>query len=980
MRFASPLALLLLLAVPYFVWLGWPRLVHRRRRDTLSLTLRLLIVVLIIFGLAGLQTVQAADRLAVIFLIDASDSIDAAARAQATTYVQDALQSMTPNDRAGIVVFGRNALVERPASVVDTFEGFASTPVGLETNLAEAIRLGMAMFPPDSARRLVILSDGAQTLGNAMEAARLAAATNVQIDVVPLRRDPGPEMLVGDVRLPASVNEGEIFDLGVTVESTMAGVANLTILSGGAVLETRTVELQSGENDFVLSLRAPRQGFTDFQVRVDPVGNEDTYYQNNELAGFTEVTGPPRILLIAANPDEVAALRPALEGAGLTIDVAAPGDLPIGLAPLAAYKSIVLANVPATALTEQRMRVLQTYVRDLGGGLVVIGGPESYGVGGYYLTPLEDVLPVDIQIKDQRRIPRLTMVYAIDRSGSMEIVGPSGVTNLELAKEAARRSINFLYERDRAGVISFDSNPQWLVPIQFVANRDSMINQIGALRPGGGTDIYAAVAEIARTLPADPSTLRHVILLTDGGSSPVGVAEMVRQLNEEHGITLSVIAIGQNSPGFLAESAAAGHGTYYSLVDVLSIPQVFAAETVLATRTYIVEEDFAPVLTANSPILRGIPSVPSLRGYVATSAKATATTILTAPVGGYNDPLLASWQYGLGRVVAWTSDATTRWAQDWTTWEHFQRFWSQAIRSTIVEGAGNVLEGRVERRDGRSVLVVEARDEDGAYINGLNLDASVIDPQLDAQNVQLRQVAPGQYEVAFEPQREGAYFIRIAGTAGGESEPTNIGAAQTTGWVLSYSPEYQLRETDEALLDRMAEVTGGRNVSAALPGDVFRHDIREERASTALWPYLLLAALLLLPLDIAVRRVIITRSDLARLRLWLRQKLGLREPALEQATLARIAALKGAKERATSTAASSMVAEALRAKAGESAPRGDGVATDQPIVPPVVARQAAVRSIEHADVDMDAEPEPEPPLTTGSLASRLAERRRQRKD
>ncbi|MCC7209716.1 MAG: VWA domain-containing protein [Anaerolineae bacterium] len=974
MRFASPLALLLLLAVPYFVWLGWPRLAHRRRRDSLSLALRLLIVGLLILGLAGLQTVQAADRLAVIFLVDASDSIDAAAREQATAYIRDALQSMTPNDRAGIVVFGRNALVERPASVVDAFEGIASTPVGLETNLAEAIRLGMAMFPPDSARRLVILSDGAQTLGNAMEAARLAAATNVQIDVVPLRRDPGAEMLVNDVRLPASVNEGEVFDLGVTVESTMAGVANLTILSGGAVLETRTVELQTGENDFVLSLRAPRQGFTDFQVRVDPVGSEDTYYQNNELAGFTEVTGPPRILLISANSDEVAALQPALEGAGLTIDVAAPGDLPIGLAPLAAYKAVVLANVPATALTEQRMRVLQTYVRDLGGGLVVIGGPDSYGVGGYYQTPLEDVLPVDIQIKDQRRIPRLTMVYAIDRSGSMEIVGPSGVTNLELAKEAARRSINFLYERDRAGVISFDSSPQWLVPIQYVANRDSMVDQIGALRPGGGTDIFSAVTEIARTLPADPSTLRHVILLTDGGSSPVGVVETVRQMHDEHGITLSVIAIGQNSPGFLAESAAAGHGTYYSLADVQSIPQVFAAETVLATRTYIVEEEFAPVVTANSPILRGIVSVPSLRGYVATSAKETATIVLTAPVGGYNDPLLASWQYGLGRVVAWTSDATTRWAQDWTTWQDFQRFWSQAIRSTIVEGAGNALEARVEQRDGRSVLVVEARDEDGGYINGLNLDASVIDPRLEAQNVRLRQIAPGRYEADFEPRSQGAYFIRVAGASGGESGSGTVAAAQTAGWVLSYSPEYQLRDTDEALLDRMAEITGGRNVAAAPPGDVFRHDIREERASTALWPYLLLLAVLLLPVDIAVRRVIITRSDLARLRAWLRHKLGLRDPELQPATSTRIAALKDAKQRATGPAAAAVDAlRATSAKAREPGAPDDDGSPPQP-------RAEPTPQVTYAEPELRDEPEPEPPLAAGSLASRLAERRRQRKE
>ena len=972
MRFATPLALLFLVSVPYFVWLGWPRLAHRRRRDMLSLGLRLLIVLMIIFGLAGLQTVQAADRLAVIFLIDLSDSIDSTARAQAENYVREALAAMTPNDRAGIVVFGRNALVERPVSSSSELLNLTSAPVRLDTNLAEAIRLGMALFPADVARRLVILSDGIETLGNAMEAARLAAATNVQIDVVPLRRSPGPEVLVGEVRLPTTVNEGETFDLAVTVESTMAGSANLTILSGGALLQSRTVNLEVGSNDFVLSLRAPRQGFTDFQVRIDPVGAEDTYYQNNELAGFTEVTGPPRVLMIAQDPEEIAALLPVMEQAGLIIDVAAPGDLPIGLAPLAAYRAVVMANVPATALTEGRMRVLQTYVRDLGGGLVVIGGPESYGVGGYYQTPLEEVLPVEIQIRDQRRIPRLTMVYAIDRSGSMEIVGPSGVTNLELAKEATRRSINFLYERDRVGVISFDSNPQWLVPLQFVASRDAIIAQIGALRPGGGTDIFAAVSEIARTLPADPSTLKHVILLTDGGSSPVGVVETVRRMHDEHGITLSVIGIGQFIPGFMAEAAAAGRGSYYTLSDLQTIPQVFAAETVLATRTYIVEETFAPVLTASSPIMRGIATLPPLRGYVATTPKPTATIVLTAPVGGYNDPILASWQYGLGRVVAWTSDATTRWSRDWTGWEGFQRFWSQAIRSTIVEGTGNSLETRVEARNGHSVLVVEARDENGAFINSLSLDASVIDPRLAAQEVRLRQVAPGRYEAEFTPTREGAYFIRVAGAGADESSG---GVAQTTGWVLSYSPEYRLRETNTTLLEDIAALTGGRDVTGQ-PATVFRHDIREERAATALWPYLLLLAVFLLPMDIAVRRVIITRSDVRRLRDWTRQKLGLRDPVETQVTSARLAALKDAKQRATGAMPAATVAPEIAPSPSSEARVGATSVSPQaelaPLAPPA-------RTAEPVPVDRSPLPS-EPATTAGALASRLAQRRRQRRE
>ncbi len=971
MQFATPAALILALTIPFFVWYGLPRLPYRRRRDTASLLLRLLIVALIILSLAGLQTVQASDKLAVVFLVDASDSLDAAARAQAEQYIREAMARMTTDDRAGVVVFGKNALVERPVSTVKEFGGITSTPVRLDTNIAEAIRLGLAMFPADAARRLVVLSDGVETLGSAVEAARLAAAIGVQIDIVPLRRSPSPEVLITDLRLPTTVNQGEEFDLGVTIESQVATPANIIVLSRGTVIRTVTVDLKVGVNNFVLPpLRVPQPGFTDLQVRVDPLNAEqtDTFYQNNELAGFVEVTGPPRVLIIAQRPEEAAALLPAMRQAGLTVDIQAPADLPIGVAPLAAYKAVVLANVPATALTEQRMRVLQSYVRDLGGGLVVIGGPDSYGVGGYYQTPLEETLPVEMQLKDQMRIPRLTIVYVIDRSGSMEVASPSGVTNLELAKEAARRSINFLFERDRAGVLSFDSNPQWLVPIQFVSNRAAMIQQIGALRPGGGTDIYAAVQELLRTLPSDPSTLKHVILLTDGGADPAGIIETVRIMNEQHGITVTSIGIGLGIPPFMPEIARVGKGTYYNLMDVQNIPQIFAAETVLATRSYIIEEAFFPVLTANSPIMRGIDSVPPLLGYVATTAKPTATVILTAPVQGYDDPLLVSWQYGLGRVVAWTSDATGRWAQEWTAWEGFQRFWSQVIRSTILEGLNSTLEARVEQHNGRSVLIVEARDAQGAFLNGLNLSASVVDPNLGGQGITLRQVAPGRYEAEFDANREGAYFIRVAGAQG--SAESGLGVAQTAGWVLSYSPEYRLRDTDTALLETIAELTGGRNIADSTER-AFRRDVQEVRGAASLAPWLLLLALLLLPFDIAVRRVVITPTDLQKLRAWAQKRFGGRigDSQAAQVQSARMAALKGAKVRAMTSSAPA-ISGSEPSLAAPSLPSEPSAPKESPSGAPSVPREAS------------KPPAPPPPTAqSGALAARLAEKRRQqRKD
>jgi uncharacterized membrane protein len=963
MRFATPIALVLLVVLPFFIWLGLPRVAHRRRRDTISLILRCSIVVLIVLGLAGLQTVQTADRLAVVFLVDASDSIDRNALSTAETYIRDAMSRMTVDDQAGIVVFGKNALVERPISSVREFAGISSTPVRLDTNIAEAIRLGLAMFPADVAKRLVILSDGVETLGAASEAARLAAATGVEIDVVPLRRQDGPEVLVSNISLPTSVNQEETFDLSITVESRIATLANLTILAGGAVIDSQVVELQAGANNYVIPLKQSTQGFTNFQVQVEPVSADgaDTFYQNNELSAFTEVTGPPRVLLVADDPNEAAALIPAMDQAGIEYDTATSADLPIGLAPLAGYKTVILANISATQLNDRQMEALQSYVRDLGGGLVVIGGPNSYGVGGYYQTPLEEVLPVEMQIRDQERIPRLTMIYVIDRSGSMEAVGSSGVTNLELAKEAARRSLDFLTERDRAGVLSFDSNPQWLVEIQNVDNRARMESQIGALRPGGGTDIFAAISELARSLPNDPSTLKHVVLLTDGGADPQGVVDIAREMHENYGVTITSIGIGTNVPPFMEDIAQVAGGTYYNLADLATIPQVFAAETVLATRSYIVEQEFVPGLTANSAIMRGINAVPPLLGYVATTAKPTATVILNAP--GFNDPLLATWQYGLGRVVAWTSDATSRWATNWTGWNGYERFWSQAIRSTIIEGTTSDLDARVEQREGRTVIVVEARQDSGEFINSLNLSARVTDGTQEGQTITLRQVAPGRYEAEFDPQREGAYFIRIAG-AGADGE---IAVAQTTGWVLSYSPEYRLRETDTDLLQELASITGGVDISAT-PERVFAHDVQAQQAATSVWQYLLLLAVLLLPFDIAVRRLIVTRSDLDKLGAWLRAKLGIRERVLvpaEGAAPSSISALRGAKERVTTTISTS--------------------AENVPIVPtPPLSAPAAPRVTPPAESAQRIEPTPvaqaemDESDASGSLASRLKEKRKQR--
>ena len=512
MTFTAPIALLLLLVLIPVVWIGLPRLAYRRGRDLTSLMLRIIILTLVVLALAGVQTVRAVDQLAVVFVVDASDSVGSSARDAQIAYIENALAAMRPEDQAAVVVFGGDAVVERGMSSARQLDVIRSSPNTGNSDLEEAINLGLALFPAGSARRMVILSDGLATVGDAERAAQRAAATGVEISYVDYQREAAPEVILSDVRVPASVGEGQNFDLEVTIEAEAATPATITVEAGGITLSREDVNLQAGINNFTLGLTAGSTGLRDFRVVVTPLdGSLDDFYQNNLLSAFSRVTGAPRVLILSNQPEEAQYVVDALNELGIQTEVNTPSGGLVGLAALQAYNAVVLANVPATDLTQERMEHLQTYVRDLGGGLVAIGGPESFAVGGYFQTPLEETLPVDMQIRDQQRIPQLSILYVIDRSGSMAMVGGGGVTNLDLAKEAILRSIELLQPTDNAGVVSFDAQAYWVAELQPVLDRATLQYLVGTLQPGGGTDIMSGMNIAADAIVNMPSQRRHII-------------------------------------------------------------------------------------------------------------------------------------------------------------------------------------------------------------------------------------------------------------------------------------------------------------------------------------------------------------------------------------------------------------------------------------------------------------------------------------
>lgn len=880
MRFTSPLFLLLLLLVPLVVYIGMPSKGASKRREWTSLVLRLIIILCLILSIAGLELVKSGNNLAVVFLMDVSDSMPQQAVEQEVAYVREALKSIGADDKAAIILFGADALVERPMSALNELSAITSVPITNQTDLAEAIQLGLALYPSGYAKRMVILSDGAETTGDALNAAKFASAADVQIVVMPFLSQVDAEALVTEVDAPTHLRGGEQFDLNVSIQANQSMRATVRVLAKNQILYEATHELHKGNQTLSLPLTANEPGFVSYQVQITP--EQDAFYQNNRLDTFSQVEGPPRVLMVAPpageiqpdgkpRPDEYSLLQQVLTSAGFDVKTVTPSLMPADLPTLAQYNSAVLVDVPARELSTAQMETLQSYVRDLGGGLVAVGGTTSFGVGGYFHTPLEEALPVDMEIKDEQRRPSLSIVFIIDHSGSMSDTS-GGVTKLELAKEAAARSVDMLFPSDRVGVIAFDDTASWVVPITEAENRDEIVNAIGGVQIGGGTDIYAGLLSMSKVLPDDPSKVKHVILLTDGGADITGIPELVEKLYKENGITLSTVGVGNDAAPFLKDLAALGGGRYHFTNNAGNIATIFTEETTLATRAYIVEESFFPMLVNSSPILSGITEAPRLHGYVASSAKDLAQVILESDKG---DPILAAWQYGLGRSVAFTSDATGRWGRDWARSEIFPTFWAQAVRYTINDTLNSALQMTVEPQGEKSNIILDARSRAGEFLNGYQIEASIVAPNGESQTVTFSQVAPGRYESEFVPTEQGIYLIHFSGKseAGGDS------FAETTGWALSYSPEYQRIDPDPDLLLRLSAVGNGQ-VSSPRPEEVFKHDLKAEHASQPIAPWLLLIAALLLPFDIAVRRLIITRHDLVLFQEWVAQRL----PALRRAS------------------------------------------------------------------------------------------------
>lgn len=881
----QPTALLGLLLLPVFVLLHRVSRSHLpadRRR--LALGLRLAVVVLLVLAASGPRVVQTTDRLAVAFLLDQSDSVGPEMREVALSWVRQAVASMNDRDSAVVIVFGEHAQIDRPLGNFRELPAVTSVVSGSHTNIAEAIRLGLASLPTGAARQMVLVSDGNENMERSVEQARLAAAAGVPISVVPLAPRGGAEVLVRRVETPSFVRDGESFSVQVTLESNTEARGKLHVLSDSRLLRTQEIEIEPGINVINLPQEPLATGFHLFKAQLEVDQDKDTFSQNNESGSYTVVSGKPRVLIVEGETGESRFVNDALTAGGLQTDVRGPTEAPLDLAGLRAYESVMLVNVPASRLTPPQMKAVQNYVQNLGGGLVVVGGDRSYGMGRYARTPLEEALPVKMDLRGKTLTASVALALVIDASGSM--AGGPGASKMDLAKEAAIRATELLGDQDQVGVISFDDTPRWVIEMQPMTDPAAVQAAIGSVSPGGGTAIYPALETAYDALIQREAKVKHIILLTDGLSSG-GDYDMLTNRMRAQNMTLSSIAVGSDADFTLLKKVAElGKGRYYEGNDPFDLPQLVVKETQEVARAAIVEEPFRPAQVGASPLLDGFSTadMPLLQGYVSTTPKPASQVLL---VSHQVDPLLAEWQYGLGRVVVWTSDAKNRWAQDWVSWPDFDRFWAAAVKRTIPSPIDRNNQVTVTP-DNRGVrITVDSMADDKSYVNFLQTQATLVTPDQLQTSLQLPQVAPGRYEVEVPASAEGPYFLNI-------TQQGPDGAAQTgrpAGFVVAYSSEYRTVRPNTDLLRSLARATNGRQLIE--PVETFDHSLPAGGRPREIWPLLVGLASVLFLLDVAVRRLRLALLDIRRAGLLYGSRLLGRAQAATAPAHARLLAAKG---------------------------------------------------------------------------------------
>lgn len=724
----------------------------------LSLVFRAAGVVLLVIMLCRPFAAQASRGAHLVFLVDVSQSVDLAASRKAVEKIQAGIGELSPEDSwslyavsNGLKRFYSTGDLEKYIGQLqgDQFDDkFRS-----QTRLAEGLLASRFDFPAEKAKRISIYSDGQGTTESLDATLQQLKDESIDVRFSRLATLQTPEVAV--LELAASTPRayiGEVVRMSVQVTANRAMKAQLRLVHRGVAIQQLPVELKTGKpNRFSFDVDMLTPGDSRWTVEVVP--DEDHFTINNQRTCTVTVQGKPRVLIVHRDPQEVRTIARALEGQNLVVEARGEFGLPNSMEAMLAFDAIVLADIPATSMSPRQMSLLSRYVQDFGGGLAMLGSENSFGLGGYHNTPVEEVLPLVSRFEKEKEKPSLAMVLVIDKSGSME-----GMP-MALARQAAKSAADLLGARDQIAVVGFDGSPLVVCEMRSATEKSQIQGSIDSLAAGGGTDMYPAMVIARDMLESTNAKIRHMICLGDGQTPGADFQSLVQRLTDG-GITVSTVALGQADRGLMASIAEQGKGRFYETNDPANVPQIFTRETMQASQSAIKEDLYGSVQNGDHPVLSGFQDadLPFTLGFVMTQPKPTSQLLLVTETG---DPLLAVSRFGLGQGLAFTCDLSEKWGGDWLAWDSCGKFWGQVFRGITRKNdtAGMSVQSRVN--DGHWDLEIQRRDTTGAPVSQVAWDIGVVRENGTTESFQATEAGLGRYQVQVPLEQERSMTLRV---------------------------------------------------------------------------------------------------------------------------------------------------------------------------------------------------------------------------
>ncbi|GJQ29395.1 MAG: hypothetical protein HBSAPP03_12790 [Phycisphaerae bacterium] len=842
-----------------------------------ALAIRLLVIGLIVGAMAEPHWRREAKDVSVIVVLDASESVPKSKQIEAEQFIKDSLaRQERREDRLGVITTAKSSFVQSlPSPLTRAIE---RQHLGLldGTDLSAGVRLALAVKAANAANRVLLVTDGNQTSGNVLQAAEAAKAMGVPIDVLPIKYRYDREVIVDRLVTPASAREGETLNLRVVLQAVEPARGRLSIMMNGDPVDLdpdspamgALVELKQGTNVLAVPVKALSTGPQRFEAVFEPeirngVAVADSVLENNKGQSVTFVSGEGKVLVITEDSGEARYFLEALAAAKIKAEVVGADQVPTTLTDLNGYDAIVLFNESAYGFTQKFQEDLRQYVHDTGGGLLMVGGPNAFGAGGWIGSPLEDALPVKLDPPQKRQMPRGALALVIH-----SVEAPDGTF---LGKKVCESAVNSLSRLDLIGIIEYGWNggTDWVLPLDKVGDGTKAKRAINNLMFGDMPDFTPSVELAFKGLSEADAGQRHMIMISDGDPAVPSTAVLDKFVEKK--ITISTVGVyphsgmDTNRMKYISEYTGGRHYHINTAKGLASVPQIFIKEAQTVRRSLIWEgQPFSPTVLLGGEALRGVTSVPPITGYIVT-AEREGLALMTIK-GKEGDPILAQWQYGLGKVVAYTSDATNRWNSNWIGWPGYRQFWEQHVRWAMRPGGSANVRVATENRGDETIITVDALDSAGERLNFATFRGRLALPDGRGIDVDLKQVGPGRYQGVVASDQPGSYVVSLRYVAPDATQEDGVLEGSVQAAVTRpYADEYRTLEDNTPLLAQVAELTGGR----VLTGDARREDLwtrtilengvekplKMPVALRAFWLWAALAAIGLFLLDVGVRRV-----------------------------------------------------------------------------------------------------------------------------